>query len=152
MKLSLSSVFCTLLALFSLLHGDETAPSPRGRSFTVSGKITHFKLSNGVTVEGATEGGTPITVLDGIRNEVGDAQVHLHHVDSPVPQPIRSLVAFEGVAVPRVATVNVDFDILVERFHYWSVAKNKYVVDPGDAEIQVGASSSDIRQTCAVTV
>jgi beta-glucosidase len=79
-------------------------------------------------------------------------QVYLHHTDSPVPQPIRSLVAFKRVTVAKGATVNVDFDIPVERFHYWSVEQKKYVVDAGRDDIQIGASSSDIRQTCAVTV
>jgi len=79
-------------------------------------------------------------------------QVYLHHMDSPVPQPIRTLVAFKRVTVPKGATVNVDFDIPVERFHYWSVEKKAYVVDPGHDEIQVGASSGDIRQTCVVMV
>jgi beta-glucosidase len=79
-------------------------------------------------------------------------QVYLHHKDSSVPQPIHSLIAFKRVNVPKGATVNVDFDIPVERFHYWSVEKSAYVVDAGAYEIQIGASSGDIRQTCAVTV
>ncbi len=79
-------------------------------------------------------------------------QVYLHHKDSAVPQPIRSLVAFKRVAIAKGATANVDFDIPVERFHYWSVDKKAYVVEPGQDELQIGASSGDIRQTCTVTV
>jgi len=79
-------------------------------------------------------------------------QVYVHHTDSPVAQPIRSLVAFKRVTVAKGATVNVDFDLPVERFHYWSVDKKAYVVDAGHDDIEIGASSSDIRQTCAVTV
>jgi beta-glucosidase len=79
-------------------------------------------------------------------------QVYLHHVNSPEPQPIRSLVGFKRISVPKGATVNADFDIPVERFHFWSVAKQSYAVEAGSDEVQVGASSSDIRQTCAVTV
>ncbi|HEY0256535.1 MAG TPA: glycoside hydrolase family 3 C-terminal domain-containing protein [Candidatus Methylacidiphilales bacterium] len=79
-------------------------------------------------------------------------QVYLRHRSSSVPQPIRSLVAFKRVAVAKGDTVNVDFDIPVERFHYWSAEKQRYVVEPGADEIQIGASSSDIRQTCEVTV
>jgi beta-glucosidase len=79
-------------------------------------------------------------------------QVYLHHTDSPVPQAIRSLIAFKRVKVTKGDTANVDFDIPVERFHYWSVEKKAYVVDKGHYEVQVGASSNDIRQICAVTV
>jgi len=79
-------------------------------------------------------------------------QVYLHQKNSSVPQPIRSLVAFKRVTVPKGDTVDVDFDIPVERFHYWSIEKQAYVVEAGEDEIQIGASSGDIRQTCAVTV
>ncbi len=79
-------------------------------------------------------------------------QVYAHHKDSAVPQPIRSLVAFKRVAIPKGSTLNVDFDIPVERFHYWSVEKKAYVIEPGMVELQVGASSADIRQTCTVTI
>lgn len=79
-------------------------------------------------------------------------QVYLKFKKSPVPQPIHSLVAFQRVPIAKGATANVDFEIPVERFHYWDAAKNAFVVDPGAYEIQIGASSRDIRQTCAVTV
>jgi beta-glucosidase len=79
-------------------------------------------------------------------------QVYLRHIDSPVPQSIRSLIAFKRVTMPKGGTTQVNFDIPVERVHYWSVEKKAYVVDQGHYEIQVGASSNDIRQTCAVTV
>ena len=79
-------------------------------------------------------------------------EVYLHHAKSAAVQPIRSLVAFKRVTVPKGATVNVALDVPVERFHYWSDEKQAYVVEPGADEIQVGASSADIRQTCTVTV
>lgn len=79
-------------------------------------------------------------------------QVYLHHVNSVAPQPIRSLVAFKRVSVAKGETVNVDFEIPIKRFHYWNVEKQAYVVEAGADEIQIGASSSDIRQSCAVTV
>jgi beta-glucosidase len=79
-------------------------------------------------------------------------QVYLHDKDSTVPQPIRSLIAFKRIAVARGAMVNVKFDIPIDRFHYWSVEKKVYVVDPGKYDVEIGASSGDLRQTCEVTV
>ncbi len=79
-------------------------------------------------------------------------QVYLRHLASPVPQPIRSLVAFLRVAIKAGATQTAGFDIPVERFHYWDVEKKAYVVDPGSYELEIGAASSDIRQTCRVEV
>ncbi|HEY0257961.1 MAG TPA: glycoside hydrolase family 3 C-terminal domain-containing protein, partial [Candidatus Methylacidiphilales bacterium] len=71
-------------------------------------------------------------------------QVYLHHEKSATPQPIHSLIAFKRVAVAKGATVNVDFDIPADHFHYWSLYKKAYVVDSGKYEIQIGASSGDI--------
>lgn len=79
-------------------------------------------------------------------------QVYLKHLASPVPQPIRSLIAFQRVAVKAGATQKIGFDIPVERFHYWDVEKKAYVVDPGSYELEIGAASSDIRQTCRIEV
>jgi beta-glucosidase len=79
-------------------------------------------------------------------------QVYLHHQDSPVPQPIRSLVAFKRVTVAKSATVDVPFDVPVSLFRYWSETKKDYVLDAGKYDIQIGASSGDIRQTFVVTV
>src|SRR5260221_14208223 len=48
---------CVFLLLLGSLHADETAPSPCGKSFTISGKITHFKLPAGAVVAGAPHDG-----------------------------------------------------------------------------------------------
>ncbi len=70
----------------------------------------------------------------------------------PVPQPIRSLIAFRRISIAAGSTVLVAFDIPIERFHYWSVEKQAYVIDLEDYVIEIGASSSDIRQTCQIRV
>ncbi|MDD4922312.1 MAG: glycoside hydrolase family 3 C-terminal domain-containing protein, partial [Bacteroidales bacterium] len=100
-------------------------------------------------------GAIQLTVpLKNTGNRDGDevVQVYVRHKNSPVPQPIRSLVAFKRVSVVKGATVLVDFKIPADRFRYWSVEKKKYVVDPGQYDLQIGASSSDIRQSCNVDV
>ena len=79
-------------------------------------------------------------------------QVYLRHLDSPVPQPIRSLVAYKRLHMAKGEKVDVSFDIPLERFRYWSIAKQTYVVDAGAYELQAGASSSDIRQTARITI
>ena len=79
-------------------------------------------------------------------------QVYLRHKDSPVPQPIHSLIAFRRVSISAGATTSVAFEIPVERFHYWNIKKDAYVIDPGAYDVEIGASSSDIRQVCRITV
>jgi beta-glucosidase len=79
-------------------------------------------------------------------------QVYVKNLNTAVPQPIRSLVAFQRVNISAGTTKQVAFDIPVERFHYWSVEKNKYVVDPGAYDLEIGGSSEDLPQTCRITV
>jgi beta-glucosidase len=79
-------------------------------------------------------------------------QVYLKHKDSPVPQPIHSLVAFQRVAIAKGDTAKVTFDIPIDRFHYWGVDQKAYVIDPGSYDLQIAASSRDIRETATVTV
>jgi len=79
-------------------------------------------------------------------------QVYVKNLGTAAPQPIRSLVGFQRVPLAAGATTKVAFDIPAERFRYWSVAKNDYVVDPGTYQLEVGASSADIRQSTQVTV
>ena len=79
-------------------------------------------------------------------------QVYLHHQQSPVSQPIRSLVGFKRVTIAQGATVNVPFDVPVSLFRYWSEAKKDYTIDAGKYDIQIGASSSHIRQSFVTTV
>jgi beta-glucosidase len=79
-------------------------------------------------------------------------QVYLKHLKSPASQPIRSLIAFQRVSLVAGGNARALFDVPVERFHYWDAKQGGFTVDPGAYEIEVGASSSDIRQTCQVTV
>ena len=79
-------------------------------------------------------------------------QVYVKNMNTSKPQPIRSLAGFQRVPIAAGATKKVAFDIPTERFRYWNVAKKAYVVDPGAYQLQVGASSGDIRQSTQVTV
>jgi beta-glucosidase len=131
--------------------GDALFPFGFGLSFTT------FRYDKVAPVS------TPLAAGDTVHLEVpvantgardGDevVQVYVKNQNAGTPQPIRSLVAFQRVTIPAGTTKQVAFDIPVDRFHYWSVAKNGYVVDPGAYQLEIGASSADIRQTCQVMV
>jgi hypothetical protein len=38
------------------------------------------------------------------------------------------------------------------RVRYWDTSKGDFAVEPGRYELQIGASSADIRTTCVVEV
>ncbi len=93
----------------------------------------------------------PITNTGGVDGDEV-VQVYVKHIKSDVPQPIHSLCGFERITVPKGKNRIATFDINPQQFRYWDVGTKRYVVDPGPYEIQIGASSADIRQKQVVTV
>jgi beta-glucosidase len=72
-------------------------------------------------------------------------QVYFRHVDSAVPQPREALCGFRRVTVAHGKSAGVEIEVPLERFRYWDVTKQKYIVEPGKYELLVGAASDDIR-------
>ena len=73
------------------------------------------------------------------------AQVYFRHVRSAVPQPTLALCGFVRVPLEPRQRVNLTVNIPVERFRYWDTAQKRYVVEPGNYELMIGAGSDDIR-------
>jgi len=60
---------------------------------------------------------------------------------------------FERIAVKKGETKTVQFTLdIKEDFRYYDPMLRKYQVEPGDFEIQVGASNKDIRLKKIVAV
>lgn len=72
-------------------------------------------------------------------------QLYVRHLSSPVMQPLHSLAGFKRVALKAGESKNVEFNLPATALRYWSEKENAYVVPSGKFEIQVGASSADIR-------
>jgi beta-glucosidase len=72
-------------------------------------------------------------------------QVYFRHVKSAVPQPLEALCGFQRVTVAFNQTAQVDIAVPAKELRYWDTAKVRYVIEPGDYEILVGAASDDIR-------
>jgi len=79
-------------------------------------------------------------------------QAYVRHIDSTVSQPIHSLAAFKRVHVASQATSRVELKIPASSLRYWDEAAKAYIVKPGAFEIQIGASSGDIRRTIRLYV
>ena len=79
-------------------------------------------------------------------------QVYYHPVHTADSTLRQALCGFKRVEVPHGQTVQVTLSIPASQFRRWDEGKNDYVVFPGDYELRVGASSSDIRQVKVVTV
>ena len=58
----------------------------------------------------------------------------------------------QRVAVPAGGTVcvEIEIEIEIERLSYWDDSLHCFVLEPGDVELMVGASSTDIRERIIV--
>ncbi len=79
-------------------------------------------------------------------------QVYVHDGHSKIDRPIRELKAFDRVELKPGETKTVQFNLPDPAFSYWSPEKKDWVMEPGTFEVQVGASSRDIRLRAPVDV
>jgi beta-glucosidase len=67
-------------------------------------------------------------------------------------QAIRSLAGFRRIHLRKGETSIVEIEIPKERLRIWDAREKDYVVEPGDYEIEAGASSEDIRARKTMTI
>ena len=80
-------------------------------------------------------------------------QVYARRAGSADPHlPQQQLIAFQRVTVPQGAHVTATLTAPAGTLRRWDTQTKAYVVDPGAYELQIGASSSDIRQTTTIRV
>jgi beta-glucosidase len=118
---------------------------------------THFKYDS-ARIEGAPVGTNDAFRVDvdvtntGARDGEEVVQVYYRHVKSAVPQPREALCGFERVSVQHGQSAHVQIRVPVKELRYWDTATKRYVVEPGDYEVLVGAASDDIRATLPLRV
>ncbi len=80
-------------------------------------------------------------------------QLYARDVESTRPVPIRQLRGFDRVRLKAGETKRVRFELVPERdLAYWDVVRQRFAVEPGEFEVEVGASSRDIRLRARVGV
>ncbi|HBF35238.1 TPA: glycosyl hydrolase [Candidatus Sumerlaeota bacterium] len=79
-------------------------------------------------------------------------QLYVRHKKSSVTQPLKNLRGFERIHLKPGEKKTVTFALPATKLSYWDDVKHAYVVEPGPYEIQVGASSVDIRKTVQVII
>ncbi|MBA3379553.1 MAG: glycoside hydrolase family 3 C-terminal domain-containing protein [Chloroflexia bacterium] len=112
----------------------------------------------GLTVDAAAfgEGGNvEITVMventgDVFGKEV--VQVYVGECASRVPRPNRELKTFAKVALQPGEDKTLQFSLGWRDFAFYDVVADTWVMDPGEYEISIGASSADIRLGARVTL
>jgi beta-glucosidase len=69
--------------------------------------------------------------------------VHAGH--SKIDRPAHELKGFQRVVLKAGETKMVEFSVDRAALSYWSPEKKDWVAEPGRFEIQIGASSRDIK-------
>jgi beta-glucosidase len=79
-------------------------------------------------------------------------QVYVGDPAAAVARPLRELRAFSKISLEPGAEQEVTFGLTARDLSYWSPARRRWVLEPGEFRIEVGASSRDIRLAQAIVV
>jgi beta-glucosidase len=72
-------------------------------------------------------------------------QLYLQQQEASVKMPVKQLKAFKRISLKKDEITTVSFVLCKKDLSYWD-DKNEFVMDSGEFNVQVGASSDDIRQ------
>jgi beta-glucosidase len=79
-------------------------------------------------------------------------QLYVGDAAAAVARPPRELKAFAKVDLAPDTQHQVAFTLTARDLSYWSTSHRRWVLEPGEFQIAVGASSRDIRATAAIVV
>ena len=77
-------------------------------------------------------------------------ELYIHDPQPQIDKPVRELKGFSKIALQPGETKTVQFTIQPRDLAYFDVPGHQWKADAGGYEIEVGASSRDIRQTAAL--
>ena len=72
-------------------------------------------------------------------------QVYVRQIDSKQVRPLKQLKAFQRVSIKKGERKSVVLNLPLADLAVWDKGAARYVVEPGNYEILIGASSADIR-------
>ena len=79
-------------------------------------------------------------------------QLYVGDVEASVPRPSKELKAFAKVELDPGESASVRLELDERSFAFWDEAAHDWVVEPGEFELHIGASSRDIRRQIRITV
>ena len=80
------------------------------------------------------------------------AQLYVHAKNPSVYRPYKELKGFAKVFLKAGESREVTIELDDKAFRYWNSVSNRFEVDGGEYEIQIAASSADVRLAGSVTV
>ena len=140
---------------FDTKNVEPQFPFGFGLSYT---KFDYSNLRIAHAMANDTTPAVPVTtVMVDIRNSGSRAgaeiaQLYIHDGHSRIDRPIHELKRFQRVELQPGEFTTVIFVLDRAAFSYWSPDKKDWVAEPGKFEVQVGASSRDIRLRAPLTL
>ena len=131
-------------------HFDQAGIEPLfpfgyGLSYTTFG-YDNLKLSkNDLAPDGSVTASVDITNT-GKRAGEEVVELYIHDLKPQIDKPVRELKGFAKVALNPGETKTVQFNLQPRALAYFDTPGHQWKANAGDYEIQVGASSRDIRQ------
>lgn len=101
------------------------------------------------------DGAVPVRVkVRNIGRMAGDevVQLYVRHIGSGVARPLRELRGFRRVHLQPGETKTVELPLEGPKLAYWDIAGHRWAVEADRVEVQIGASSADIRLRKTVAV
>jgi beta-glucosidase len=99
----------------------------------------------------------PVEVSINVRNTGSRAgaeivELYVHDGQSKIDRPVHELKGFQRVELKPGESQTLEFSLDQSAFSYWDPSARAWTADPGDFEIQFGASSRDIRLRAPLTL
>jgi len=118
---------------------------------------TTFAYSNLKTSPSTLDRDGSLTVSVGVKNtgtRAGDevVQLYVRHLNSKMPRPQKELKGFKRVSLQVGEQKNVEMSLPAKLLAYWDMDKNAFEIEPDKIQIEVGASSADIRASKQIDV
>ncbi|MBT2440497.1 glycoside hydrolase family 3 C-terminal domain-containing protein [Streptomyces sp. ISL-36] len=131
------------------LYFDGTALFPFGHGLSYT-SFAYERLSASVDEEVVRVECTVTNTGAVASDEV--VQVYARAVDPSVPRPHRELLTHRRLPLAAGASETLSFEIPRSALGFWDVAHGRWTTEPGAYEIQVGASSADLRRSVRVEI
>jgi beta-glucosidase len=115
---------------------------------------TKFEYSDLKVVPARTSSGTVHSDAFGVSVKVRNSgsregaevvELYVHDGHSKIDRPVHELKGFQRLQLQRGETKTAEFKLSRDDFSYWNPVTKAWQADPGTFEVQVGASSRDIR-------
>jgi beta-glucosidase len=132
-------------------HYDKSGIKPLF-AFGYGLSYTTFAYKNLMVSPGSASGDQPVTVAfditnTGSRRGAEVAEVYVGDKHAPVPRPVKELKGFAKVELAPGETKHVEVTLDRRAFSYYDVKSHAWTVSPGDFDIDVARSASDVELT-----